>query len=322
MDLRQLETVLVVAQLGSLTKAALRLGIVETALSRQIRLLETELETSLFQRHGRGMIPTEAGRYLITRVRPIIDSLKQLKPELRFRQNVVLGKVSIGIPWLLFDTLSARLATDFIVNHSEVSIHFVGGVTNRLRQMLLESDLDLALLFDNRPMSEMELTPLFSERLLLIGNLASGYRMDKAVPFNHLAKVPLALPDIEEPFRKLIDALADEHGVKLNVRYEVAVQKSLLALAAQGSAQCLASLYAVRADVELGLLTAAPVERPAIVRTLMLAMSNVRPRSIALKRVALTVREVIAGLVANGSFLAIEIAGLVAGSFLAIEMQM
>ena len=62
MDIVQLKTLIHVAELGSLSKAADRLQIAQPALSRQIRLLEKELGTHLFERHGRGMVITEAGR--------------------------------------------------------------------------------------------------------------------------------------------------------------------------------------------------------------------------------------------------------------------
>lgn len=64
MDLRQLGTFRAVFELGSLSKASDRLHIAQPALSRQIQLLEHTLGTPLFIRHGRGMLPTDAGKLL------------------------------------------------------------------------------------------------------------------------------------------------------------------------------------------------------------------------------------------------------------------
>ncbi|MDP1752993.1 MAG: LysR family transcriptional regulator [Reyranella sp.] len=306
MDLRQLQTLLVVAQVGSLKKAAVRLRIVETALSRQIRLLEAELRTPLFQRHGRGLTPTDAGRHLVDRAQPILAALEQLKAEMLSLRNAVSGKVAIGIPWLLLDTLSARLATGFIPRHPAVNIRFVGGVSDHLRQMLSAGDLDVALLFDPKPTRELALTPLFSERLLLVGDRACGYRLDRPLPFSHLAGVPLALADPGDPFRQHLEGVARGHGLTLNVRFEVAALQALKALAAKGLAQVFASLHAVRADLETGMLTAAPVDDPAITRTLVLALPEERAHSPALQHLAAAVRDEVAMLVADGSFLTCE----------------
>src|SRR5215217_9529123 len=67
MDISQLKTLIHVAELGSLSKAADRLNIAQPALSRQIRLLEEELGIFLFERHGRGMVITDAGRKALAR---------------------------------------------------------------------------------------------------------------------------------------------------------------------------------------------------------------------------------------------------------------
>jgi DNA-binding transcriptional LysR family regulator len=62
MDISQLKTLIHVAELGSLSKAADRLNIAQPALSPQVQLLEQELGVYLFERHGRGMVLTDAGR--------------------------------------------------------------------------------------------------------------------------------------------------------------------------------------------------------------------------------------------------------------------
>jgi LysR family nitrogen assimilation transcriptional regulator len=64
MDLKQLEYFLRVEECGSFSAAAALLHIAQPSLSRQIRLLELELRQSLFIRHGRGVIVTEAGKLL------------------------------------------------------------------------------------------------------------------------------------------------------------------------------------------------------------------------------------------------------------------
>ena len=61
MDLKQLDYFVQVAELGSFTRAATQLSVVQSALSRQVRALEVELRQPLFERTGRGVTLTEAG---------------------------------------------------------------------------------------------------------------------------------------------------------------------------------------------------------------------------------------------------------------------
>ena len=64
MNLKQLEYFVRVAELGSFSKAALILNIAQPALSRQVRLLETDLHVTLLTRNGRGVVLTEPGQRL------------------------------------------------------------------------------------------------------------------------------------------------------------------------------------------------------------------------------------------------------------------
>ena len=303
MDLRQLQTLLVVAKVGSLRKAALRLHTAETALSRQIRLLEDELGTPLFDRHGRGLAPTPAGSHFIERIEPILASLDQLKAEMLSRGNAIGGKVTIGVPWLLLDTLGDRLATGFIPKHPGVNIRFIGGISRHLQRMLQGGDLDVALFFELQPSGDPGLVPLFSERMLLVGDRGCRYRLDRPLPFRHLAGVPLALPEAGEAFRQHIEAVAQNLGVALDVRFDVAALQPLRALAANGLAQVFASLHAIRADLQSGRVSAAPIADPPVIRTLMLGMSKENAVRPVARLLAQFVREEIEALVADGSFL-------------------
>ncbi|MFZ5782857.1 MAG: LysR family transcriptional regulator [Pseudomonadota bacterium] len=303
MDLRQLQTLLVVCQVGSLRKAALRLRIAETALSRQIRLLEQELCTPLFERHGRGLVPTEAGQHLMQRAQPVLATLDQIKADMLARRDAVAGKVAIGIPWLLLDALSERLATDFIPLHPAVAIRLVGGVSSHLQRTLAAGELDVALFFDPSDAGDSAGTPLFSERLLLVGDRACGYRLDRPLPFRHLATVPLALPEAGDAFRQRVETLARERNVLLDIRFEVGALQPLRALAANGLAQVFASLHAVRSELDAGRVSAAPIADPPVTRTLRLDMPKGRTASPASQRLAQFMRREIAALVADGSFL-------------------
>jgi len=169
--------------------------------------------------------------------------------------------------------------------------------------MLVAGDIDIALSFDLPHTRELEVESLFSERLLVVGDRAGGYHLDQPVPFTYHAQVPLALPEPGNSFRQKLEALARDKGITLNVRFEVSALQPLKALAANGLANGFASLHAVRAELESGQLTAAPVTGPAITRTLRLGQLRQRPPSAAVQRLAMVVRDEIATLVSDGSFL-------------------
>jgi len=302
MDLRQLTTFLEVAELGSLRQAALRLRVVETALSRQIRLLEQEFDTALFRRHGRGLALTEAGQALRERAAPLVAGFAQLRADMLGRGGAITGRVTIGLPWLLLERLSAALARGFIPAHPGVNIRFVGGFADHVRDLLLAGEADLALLFDPAPTRALSLAPLLREEMVLVGPAAAGYRPGARIPFRHLGEVPLVLPSPKNPFRQRLEALAAARGIVLDVRFEVEALAPQKALVMEGVARMLASPQAVREEVASGRLCAAPLRAPGITRTLFLALPKARPPSLATQRLAEAARTEVAAWVRDGEF--------------------
>ena len=79
MRLSQLETLIHVAELGSLSRAAERLHIAQPALSRQVRMLERELGVQVFDRHGRGMVLTEPGQEVLRHAYRVFGELDEIR---------------------------------------------------------------------------------------------------------------------------------------------------------------------------------------------------------------------------------------------------
>ena len=290
MDLRQLRTFLAVAELGSLRQAALRLRIAETALSRQMRLLEADLGLPLFRRHGRGLSLTEGGQVLRDRAAPLLHGMENLRDEMRGLQGQISGAVSIGLPWLLLERLSGALARGFIPAHPAVGIRFIGGFADHLQDAMLSGEADLALIFDPAPARALRLTPLFREEMRLVAHAAEGYRPEAPLPFRRLGEVPLVLPGPRNPFRQRLERLALRHGVTLDVRFEVEALAPQKALVMGGVAQMLASSMAVGAEVAAGLLCETRLSDEPIIRTLYLAEPLDGARSLAAARLAEAVR--------------------------------
>lgn len=295
MDLRQLSTFLEVAEQGSLRRASARLRVAETALSRQMRLLEEEFGVTLFRRHGRGLALTPDGEAMRERLVPLLNGLGQLKTDMMSRRGEISGRVTIGVPWLLLEKLSAGLARGFIRRHPGVSIRFIGGFADHLRDALLGGEADLALIFDPLPSAAMSLRPLFSEQMLLIASPGAGYRMDRPVPFRRIGEVPLVMSSPRNPFRQRVEALAAERDIALQVRFEAEALAPQKALALEGVAEMLGSAEAVRRELEEGALCAALLVDPAVTRTLYLAEPRDRSVSVASQALAQAVIAEIGG---------------------------
>jgi DNA-binding transcriptional LysR family regulator len=98
MRLTQLETLVHVAELGSLLRAAERLHIAQPALSRQMRLLEKELGIVIFDRHGRGMLLTESGQEVLRHAYRVLSELEEIRSVAPDGDTGLRGHLSIGLP--------------------------------------------------------------------------------------------------------------------------------------------------------------------------------------------------------------------------------
>ena len=148
MELSQLRTLIHVAELGSLSKAADRIGIAQPALSRQIRMLEEELSVRLFTRHGRGMVLTDKGREILEHATRVMTELEEIRATASDLDAPLRGRIAIGFPPTVADILSLPLVAAFGKTHPQVELRLVGAYTGHLLDWLHRGEIDVAILYD------------------------------------------------------------------------------------------------------------------------------------------------------------------------------
>jgi LysR family nitrogen assimilation transcriptional regulator len=96
-DIRNIEYFLAVIEQGSISSAAEALRVSQPTLSRQIHALEQQFNTPLFIRHGRGVLPTEAGKHLQEGLRGL-EHIATLRDDVIAAARDPSGEVALGIP--------------------------------------------------------------------------------------------------------------------------------------------------------------------------------------------------------------------------------
>lgn len=146
MELRQLRYFVKVVELGSISRAALDLNLVQSALSQQISRLEGELCTRLLQRTPQGVTPTEAG---VAFFREAQLTLRHAEQAVRTAQQARLsGSVSVGLAPTTAAVLGLPLMQAMRTRYPDVRLHMVESLSGHLSAMLNARQLDLAVLFD------------------------------------------------------------------------------------------------------------------------------------------------------------------------------
>lgn len=295
MEIGQLRTLIHVAELGSLSKAADRMNIAQPALSRQVRLLEQELGTALFERHGRGMVLTEPGREVLARATRIMAEMDDIRACVAEAASSLRGRVAVGMSPTVSDVLSVPLVAALGAAHPEASVRIVSGYSGYLVDWLHRGEVDVAILYDPRATRSLRIRPLLTESLFLIGPPEAGLSADRAVPFSRLATERMLLPSGRHGLRSIVERCADEARIALDVAVEADSYTTLKDLVRQGHGRTVLPLGPIHEDVAAGRLTVAPLIDPVPTRRIVLAHAADRPVS----RLARFTGETIAAIVAE-----------------------
>ncbi|GDY40257.1 hypothetical protein SANT12839_011390 [Streptomyces antimycoticus] len=159
MDVKQLKALVTVAEVGSVTRAAELLHLVQPAVTRQIRTLEEELGVPLFERTRQGMRPTEAGAIMADRARRALNELERARAEVQPTPGVVTGIVTVGLLESTTDLLAEPLVSALARDHPGIELRLMTAYSGHLQQWLDDGDLDLTLLYNLADTPSLNLRP-------------------------------------------------------------------------------------------------------------------------------------------------------------------
>ena len=297
MDDTQLRTLIAVSESGSISKASERLHIAPSALSRQIRFLESELNLQLFERHGRGMVVTEAGKAVVDRSRRVtaeMDGIKQFAAE---SSTTPAGNVTLGMPPSVAEMMAAPIVSALWESYPEIHLRIVTAFTGHLRDWVQSGDVDIAVLYDPLHTSALRSTPLLTEELLLVGPSSCELSLTRPVPFSTLTGEQLILPSPQHGLRAVLNIYAAKSRLHLSTRVEADSYSTIIALVLAGLGRTVLPLSPIHKLIDAGQLRAAPLADPSPNRRLVLSLANERPPTRAMRVVTDTILETVHALV-------------------------
>lgn len=271
MDLRQLTCFERVADLGSMSRAAEALHLVQPAVSQQIALLEREVGLRLFHRGPRGVRLTEAGEALLPYARRVLGEVGRASQVLGGLRELRGGRVAVGLTPSAVVWLLPELLEQYRRQHPLVQIQVVEDMTDRLVDYLHDGRLDLALV--SLPVEDEGLTirALFEERLAVVVGPEHRLTGQAVVNLAELADEPWILPYRRHGVRALLEAACAEAGFQLRVAVELSGLGPIKQLVQRGLGLSVLPPAVVANEVRLGQLHAISIAHPSIVRAVGLA---------------------------------------------------
>src|SRR4030095_13791679 len=165
---RELKTVCATTKPGLFGGAGEKLHVSQSAISRQVLLLEEELREPLFLRQGRGAVPTRAGQTLIQLGRRLLEGLTATGGQIRDEGEELHGLLQIAGGMTVCLYVFPLLLKEFRRIHPRVDIKLITGATPRLIRQLRTAPADVALL--TLPVEEPSfvVVPALREELMLV----------------------------------------------------------------------------------------------------------------------------------------------------------
>lgn len=299
MDPRALHYFQIVAELGSLSRAAQALRISQPAVSRQLRRLEDSLGQQLFRRNGHGVALTEPGRLLLDHAQIIRRQLDSAKAEIRGFQSEPTGTFTLGVPSGAGRYLLPPLAKRVQKVYPRVFLRIASGYSGLIQEWLVKGRVDAACLHSPIPQRGFEIVPLMEEEAVLVGKPGAFPFKRTFARVGDLGQLPMLLPGRPNGARRLIDELLTVGGTTPNIAMEVNDGLIIRAMLRAGLGFSLMSRGSVQEDVKRGWLETVPL-RPRIYWPLALMLPASDGRNTLVQAIAGMIRQIIREQVAAG----------------------
>jgi LysR family nitrogen assimilation transcriptional regulator len=303
MDLKQLDYFVRVAELGSFTRAATQLAVVQSALSRQVRALEVELRQPLFERTGRGVTLTEAGKRLLEHGRGILQQVERARLDIENQRGAATGRIVIGLPPSVSRTLTGPLVSAFRQRFPKATLSVVEGLSTYVMEWLAIGRVDCAVVYNVGASAAVDLLPVLHEQLYLVSarrrsgvGKASGRLVGKPVTLAEVAERELVIPSRPHSIRMLLEAALANEGRRARVALEIESIPAILDLVQHDGFHAVLALNAIKASGKEQGFSVRPIGKPRLTTTLWIATSAQRPRGPLIDQSTALVRELLVKL--------------------------
>lgn len=298
MELRHLRYFLAVATAQNFTKASEALHVSQPSLSVQIRDLEEELGTRLFDRLGRTIALTQAGSLFRDHAERALREVEQAAQLIRELDGAQRGRLIVGTLATVNSYLIPPLVSQFkqrfpgvhLQVHSQPSAEIVAG--------LLTNRLDLGLCLLPVPQDQLTTIPLFDERLVLVA--PAQHRLAQSrLRMRDLGGLPLVLMPADYCLRKMVEEECAQAGVTTQVVLEMTSPEGILQAVTEGAGLTILPELYVRQRMVRRKLRMIDLYDPVPRHAVGLAYRNNRYQNLAAKEFGTLCRSIMGSLLAR-----------------------
>lgn len=234
MEFHQLRYVCAIAETGSFSRAAERCHVAQPSLSQQVLKLEEDLGSRLFDRLGRSVRLTEAGRAFLPHARSILHQMEAARTGVEDKRKDVRGSVSVGVIPTIAPYLMPQYVAAFSKKYTDARLRIIEETTPILVESLRNLSIDVAILSLPLRHKEFEIFSLRTEPLYAVLPKDHARAGAKSVSLRELREEQFVMLRDGHCFRDVSVAACTRAKVNPKIAFESGQFSSLLGMVAAG----------------------------------------------------------------------------------------
>jgi DNA-binding transcriptional LysR family regulator len=252
MTLDQLRSFLAVARCESFTRAAEETHLTQPAVSAQIVMLEREYDARLFDRIGKRIEITEAGRVVLAAAEDILRRVEELNEEMRDLEGLKRGRLRLGASLIVGIYLLPEAIGLFKKTYPKLELTLRIEYARHIVEHVLAGDVDLGIIGEGNPICDERLVvePFARDELVLIVDPRHSWAGRKSVSAGELGGESFIISEKGSATQQIIVSRLAEAGAALNVEMELGNIEAVKRAVEAGLGISIMSRCAIERDVE------------------------------------------------------------------------
>jgi len=266
MQLESLKMFVDVVETGSFSRAAQLNHVTQSAVSQQIRALETRYEQRLLSRSARQVTPTPAGERLFRGCKEILARFGEVEQEIREQATEVSGTCTVSTIYSVGLHELNALQRNLLRAHPKVNMRLSYRRSDQVYDDVILGAADLGLVAYPQARAGVDLVPFREDKLTLVMPPGHALAAKSKVSLSALAGLPFIGFDREAPSRKGIDKLFRDKGVEPNVAMEMDNVETIKRAVELGLGIAILPAATIEHEVQAGTLIARPLSDGSFTR--------------------------------------------------------
>lgn len=280
-SLRQIQVFLAIAHFENVSRAAEQLSLSQSAASGALKELESQYDIQLFDRIGKRLKLNEQGRLLRVKAESLVTLAQDIEEDLK--RNNVIGNLKIGATLTIGNYLCVDLIEQYLKDAPEAHINLDIANTERIRQALLDFNIDVGLLEGEIHHPDLEIHTWKTDALTCFCSPSHPLAKRNKITIDDLLEASWVLREVGSGTRQTFDRAMAEKKEQLNVALELEQTEAIKrAVDKQLGISCLSSI-ALEDDFERGHFVPLECDELDLSRFLYIAVHKHKFRSASLK---------------------------------------